>query len=144
MIGRFLQRHAAGALLVGPDSESEQWVRSAAAAGDHEWAVCRKQRSGDRAVRIHLPAVPFHGRRVVLVDDVASTGRTLAATARAVLAAGATRVDVAVSHALFAGQAEATLVAAGVQSVWSTDSIAHSTNAIGVASLVAQALAVRR
>ena len=86
----------------------------------------------------------FSGRRVVLVDDVASTGQTLAETARAVLAAGAGRVDVAVTHALFAGDAAATLAAAGVRSVWSTDTIAHPSNAIGVAALVARALGRRR
>ena len=45
------------------------------------------------------------GRAVVLVDDMASTGRTLGATARLVLAAGAASVDVAVTHALFVGNA---------------------------------------
>ena len=89
-------------------------------------------------------AVTFSGRRVVLIDDVASTGQTLAETARAVLAAGAARVDVAVTHALFAGDAAATLAAAGVRSVWSTDTIAHPSNAIGVAALVARALGRRR
>ncbi len=144
LIGRFLREHAAAPLLVGPDEESAQWVESAAAVGDCEWAVCRKERRGDRAVRIHLPAVTFSGRRVVLIDDVASTGQTLAETARAVLAAGAGRVDVAVTHALFAGDAAATLAAAGVRSVWSTDTIAHPSNAIGVAALVARALGRRR
>jgi len=144
LIGRFLRTRVDNPLLVGPDSESAQWVESVAAVCGCEWAVCRKERSGDRAVRIHLPALRFDGRRVVLVDDVASTGQTLAEAARALLAAGATRVDVAVTHALFAGDAAATLVAAGVQSVWSTDSIAHPSNATGVAPLVARALRRRR
>ena len=46
-----------------------------------ERAVCIKQRLGDRDLRVALPdmALPdvaLHGRAVVLMDDVASTGRT--------------------------------------------------------------------
>lgn len=140
LIGRYLRAHGIEALLLGPDRESSQWVEAVARASGGEFAVCRKERRGDRDVRIHLPQVTFAGQRVVIVDDVASTGRTLAETSRAVLAAGAARVDVAVTHALFAGDATATLAAAGVQSVWSTDSIAHATNVIGLARLVARTL----
>ena len=53
---------------------------------DH--AVCHKQRHGDRDVEVALPTAPVAGRAVVLLDDVASTGRTLVAAARGVLAAG--------------------------------------------------------
>ena len=42
---------------------------------------------------------------MVLLDDVASTGHTVARAARLLLAAGAASVDVAVTHALFAGDA---------------------------------------
>src|SRR5262249_3521306 len=41
-IGAYLRQHCAGALLVGPDEESEQWVRETAHAGDFEWIIARK------------------------------------------------------------------------------------------------------
>lgn len=140
LIGRYLHAHGIEALLLGPDRESSQWVEAVARASGGECAVCRKERRGDRDVRIHLPQVTFAGRRVVIVDDVASTGRTLAAASQAALEAGAARVDVAVTHALFVDDATATLAAAGVQSVWSSDSIAHQTNVIGLARLLARPL----
>jgi ribose-phosphate pyrophosphokinase len=71
---------------------------------------------------------------------VASSGRTLARAAELALAAGAASVDVAVTHALFAGDALSVLMAAGVTEVWSTDCIAHSSNAVSVAPAIAQAL----
>ncbi len=144
LIGRYLRAHGIRALLLGPDHEATQWVEAVARASGDEWAVCRKERRGDRAVRIQVPPVSFPGRRVVIVDDVASTGHTLAETAHAAQAAGATRVDVVVTHALFAGDAIATLRAAGVQAAWSTDSVAHETNAISLAPLLARALRAGR
>ena len=129
-----------GALLIGPDAESAQWVAQAAARHGMDHAVCTKTRHGDRAVQVELPEVSLTGRAVVILDDVASTGHTVAAAAQLLLAAGATSVDVAVTHALFAGDALQLLRAAGVAHVWSTDCIAHASNAVAVAPLLAQAL----
>jgi ribose-phosphate pyrophosphokinase len=128
-------------LLLGPDAESAQWVAAAAARHGFAHAVCRKQRHGDRAVDIALPPVDVAGRQVVLLDDVASSGHTVATAARLLHAAGAASVDLAVTHALFAGDALALIRAAGVGEVWSTDAIAHPSNAVSVAPLIAAALA---
>jgi ribose-phosphate pyrophosphokinase len=140
LIGRFIAQQGLRPLLVGPDDESDQWVAQAAAAGGFEYAVCRKTRHGDRQVDIDLPAMDWRGRHIVLVDDVASTGRTLARAAQVARAAGAARVDVAVTHPLFVGDALEALAAAGVRNIWSTDSIAHPSNRIALAPTIAAAL----
>ena len=127
-------------LLIGPDEESLQWVAQAAAR--HGWAhgVCRKLRHGDREVDIELPDLPFAGRAVVLMDDVASSGHTLAQAARLLKAAGAASVDVAVTHALFADGAVRLIREAGAGQIWSTDSIPHASNAVSIVPAVAEAL----
>lgn len=56
------------------------------------------------------------------------------------LAAGAACVDVAVTHALFAGDALSVIRQAGAGEVWSTDSIGHESNAAFLAPLLARAL----
>ena len=127
-------------LLVGPDEESAQWVALAASRHGFDYAVCRKVRHGDRAVEVALPKLAVQGRAVVLLDDVASTGHTVAQATRLLLAAGAASVDVAVTHALFAGDALQVMRDAGVQEVWSTDCIAHPSNAVSMATSIAQAL----
>jgi len=139
-----LAEHIAGqgreVLLIGPDEEALQWVAQAAQPRGWAYAVCHKKRNGDRNVDIALPDVPVQGRAVVLIDDVASSGHTLARAAELLLAAGARSVDVAVTHALFAEGALALVRGAGVGEVWSTDAIAHSSNAVSIVPAVVGAL----
>ncbi|HMU17184.1 MAG TPA: ribose-phosphate diphosphokinase [Thauera aminoaromatica] len=128
-------------LLVGPDAESAQWVETAARRHGLDAIVCTKLRHGDREVDIALPeGAQVAGRAVVLLDDVASSGHTLARAAERLRAAGAASVDVAVTHALFAGDALEVIRAAGVGEVWSTDCIAHPSNAVHIAPMLAEAL----
>jgi len=140
LLADFIATQRTDPLLIGPDEESLQWVSQAAQC--HGWAsaVCRKTRHGDREVDIALPDLPVAGRAVVLMDDVASSGHTAAQAARGLLQAGATSVDVAVTHALLASGALALLQAAGVGQVWSTDAIEHPSNAVSIVPAVAHAL----
>jgi len=139
-MGKFLDGRASRPLLVGPDQESEQWVRAVAGVAGLDFVVARKNRRGDRSVEIHLPARDYAGVKVVLVDDLASTGRTLAEAARLLREAGAARVDVLVTHALFIGDALDTLHGSGVSAVWSSDSLSHPSNAFALAPTLAEAV----
>lgn len=140
MLAQLIARHHPRPLLIGPDAESAQWIEAAARAQGFDHGVCTKVRHGDKHVEIQLPTLSVAGRAVVILDDVTSSGRTLAEAARLLLAAGAASVDVAVTHALFAGDALDVIRAAGVRQVWSTDCIRHDSNAIEMAPLLAEAL----
>ncbi len=127
-------------LLVGPDEESAQWIAQAARRHSFDYAVCKKIRHGDRHVEVALPDTQVAGRAVVLLDDVASSGHTLAEASRLLLAAGAASVDVAVTHALFADDAIALIKSAGIRNIWSTDCIPHFTNTVAMAPAIAAVL----
>ncbi|MFO1266454.1 MAG: phosphoribosyltransferase family protein [Rubrivivax sp.] len=129
-----------GALLLAPDEEAGRWVERRRGVGPRPCGVREAAPPGDRDVQVGLHGAPVRGRAVVILDDVASTGRTLAAAARAALAAGAARVDVAVTHALFVGDALEHVRAAGVGEVWSSDCVPHASNAVSVVPLLAQGL----
>ena len=101
-------------------------------------ALRTKERHGDRSVTIHLPPVAVQGRAVALLDDMASTGDTLAQAARLLLQDGAASVDVAVTHALIDAEALAALHAAGAGEFWSTDCVAHPMNAVAMAVALAR------
>ncbi len=140
LLGAWAARHARSPILLGPDEEAAPWVQAAAKAQGLQHGTCVKQRSGDREVRVALPDMSFQGREVVLIDDVASTGRTLAVTAAALFEQGAASVDVAVTHALFVDDAIAQLAQAGVRHVWSSDSVPHPSNVVSLVPLLAAAL----
>ncbi|MCP5273816.1 MAG: ribose-phosphate diphosphokinase [Burkholderiales bacterium] len=139
-IGRFLKNQYQSGMLIGPDSESEQWVRGIATEIGFSYAVATKIRSGDNAVNVTLPQRNYAEQNVILIDDIASTGRTLAQAAGKLLQAGAKQVDAVVTHPLFCSDSERFIRQSGVTQVWSTDSIAHSTNAICLSELLAEAV----
>jgi ribose-phosphate pyrophosphokinase len=139
-LGEWVRAHVPDALLVGPDAESEQWVR-AAARHDLPFVVFTKTRLGDRDVEIRAPDLtPYQGRTPVLVDDVLSTGRTMAEAARLLSSAGFAAPVCTAVHAVFSDGAEHALAAAGIETVVTCDTIAHGTNAIEVAPLLVDAL----
>lgn len=140
VIGEFLKNRLDKAILLGPDSESEQWVSGIASAIGFNYAVADKIRRGDREVEITLPRLDFSEQDVVIIDDMASTGRTMARTIGLLRSAGASAVYAAVTHPLFCGDAEALIRSAGVKEIWSTDSIAHTSSCIRLASLLSSAV----
>ena len=127
--------------VVGPDEESEQWASEVAARAGCSYSVLRKHRSGDRSVELTLPNLEeLRGRTPVLLDDIVSSGQTMATTVRELVAAGlAAPVCIGV-HPVFAGDAFAALQAAGAARIVSCNTLAHPTNAIDVTGALAEAL----
>ena len=140
LIADFLKQRPVPPLLFGPDAESQQWVQHIAELAGLDWAVAHKTRHSDRQVTIELPDVDVSGRRVVIVDDVASTGRTIANAARLLKQAGAELVKCFVTHPLFSENAEEILTNAFITHIWSSDAISHHSNVVSLAPLLAQAV----
>jgi len=140
LVARWLRRAGRRTLLVGPDRESEPWVRAVARRTGLPWTVGVKRREGDRRVRVRFEALPA-ARRAVIVDDIASSGTTLAEAARSLRREGVERVDAVVVHPVFAPRALAKIRRAGVERIVSCDTIGHETNAIRTAPHFARALA---
>jgi ribose-phosphate pyrophosphokinase len=139
-IGRFLKQKLDYAVLLGPDDESEQWVANIANKIGFDYTIAHKDRFGDKQVKITLPDYDYRNKPVVIIDDVASTGRTLAQAARLLQAAGSKDIYAVVTHALFCDDAEAHILKAGIKTIWSTDSIDHPTSCIKLDILLADAI----
>ncbi len=127
-------------LIVGPDEESEQWAAAIAAHIGAPHAVLRKVRNGDRDVAIELPDLRhFRDRTPVVVDDIASSGRTLLVAGRQLIEQGLPRPECVVVHALLDEEAHAELLQV-FSRFTSTDAVPHPSNRIALAPLFARAL----
>jgi len=140
LLGQFLVQQTQQAILLGPDEESEQWVKQVAQQGDYPFYVARKQRHDDQHVSISLPEMHLEQQHVILVDDIISSGHTITETARLLFQAGVKQVDALCTHALFDETAALLLRDAGIGAVWSSDSVNHPSNRVQLASLLADAI----
>jgi ribose-phosphate pyrophosphokinase len=129
----------AGCVVVGPDRESAGLVTEVANLAGLTSMVGVKRRLADRSVRISFRrGVKAAG--AIVVDDIASSGATLTAVVRSLRGMRIRSVDVVVAHALFEPGALTRIRAAGARRIISCDTIAHSTNGIEIAPLLAKAL----
>ncbi len=128
-------------IVVGPDAESEAWVSDLSGLLGLPYMTARKTRHGDRSVAIELPEPhAVRDRPVLMVDDLVSSGGTLAACARTLKTVGAATIDAVVTHALFPPGTVDEFARAGIRSIRSTNSVPHPTNAIALDDLLATAL----
>jgi ribose-phosphate pyrophosphokinase len=138
LIADWIGDHVVRPLVIGPDSESEQWVSAVAERAGAPHVVLGKRRLGDRQVEIIAPDLHQWTMHVpVLVDDVASSGGTMIEAARQLREQGLSKPFCVVVHALFAQDSFQALCDVSEQVV-STDTVPHASNAISVAALLAE------
>lgn len=140
VVAEWIRDNVPDAMLIGPDSESEQWVSDIARQAGRPWQVLQKQRHGDRDVEVSLPdAEAARGRTPVIVDDIVSSGRTVIETLGHLRRLGLPAAVCVAIHAVFAEDAYDQLLKTGAARVVSTDSIPHASNAMSIAGLLAGA-----
>ena len=122
-------------LLVGPDSESEQWVDEIAAFSQHPFVIGEKQRFGDRQVEVMLPDInEFRDRTAVIIDDVISSGQTILECVKTLRSKGIDNIQCVAVHGIFADHSDKTLLASGLSQLVPSNTIPHPSNAIDITS----------
>ena len=140
-IADWIRQHVNDPIIVGPDEESRQWADRIATRAQARSIVLTKERSGDFSVTIDPAALEYLGSGTpVLVDDIASSARTLVQAAELVKRSGRQAPVCAVVHAIFAGDSYERLRQVGVPQVVSTNCVAHESNAVDVSDALAAAI----
>lgn len=141
LLAGWIAANVPDAVLLGPDSESRQWVAEVARLADRPFEILKKQRSGDRSVEVSVPhSDALLAGTPVILDDIVSSGQTLIQAIERLLVAGTKPPICVVIHAVFAGNAHANIIAEGAARVVTTDSIPHISNAVSLAQMLADAV----
>jgi len=112
------------AVVVAPDFGASALARSYARRLGLPHAFVRKTRLGPRDVVAHQVMGDVRGKRPIIVDDMISTGATVAAAVKAVVAAGAMpEIVVAATHGVFAPGSAEVLALKEIHAVLVTDSL---------------------
>ena len=144
-LGAWIRDSVEQPILIGPDEESRQWVSRIASVAGAPMVVLSKKRSGDLSVSIDGEALAHLAQgNAVIVDDIASSARTLIETVRVLAEHGHTAPTCTVVHAIFAGRSYQLLRDAGVGQLVSTSAVPHKTNAVDISQPLAKAIRTAR
>ncbi|CAJ37494.1 ribose-phosphate diphosphokinase [Methanocella arvoryzae] len=127
-------------LVLAPDDGALNLVKSAATLKGLAYDYLEKTRLSGTEVKIAPKNLDVKGRDVVLLDDIVSTGGTIAEAAKLLRVIGAKDVHLGCVHPVLVGNAVIKLYRAGIKSVISTDTLEKATSRISAAPIIAEAL----
>ncbi|MBW3583737.1 MAG: ribose-phosphate diphosphokinase [Euryarchaeota archaeon] len=127
-------------LVLAPDKGALDRAKEAAQVLGCEHDHLEKTRlSGDEVV-MKAKHLDVKGRTVAIIDDIISTGGTMAKATGHLMDQGATKVYCAATHGLFVGNASRRLMEKGVAAVIVTDTIERDESVISAAPAVERGL----
>lgn len=136
LMTQWIQKNVAKPLIIGPDAESEQWVKEVAAGAKAPYIILEKTRRGDRGVEITLPDITsYRGHAPVLVDDIVSTAGTMIKTAGLLRAQGFAHIACLATHGLFADDAYEKLRQTGARII-TANTVPHPSNGLDIVPLL--------
>ncbi|HDM23281.1 MAG TPA: ribose-phosphate diphosphokinase [Methanomicrobia archaeon] len=137
IIGKYLKKEdLKDPVIISPDKGAVDIAKRVAEILDCEYDYLEKKRiSGDK-VETRPKNIDTKGRDVVIVDDMISTGGTMANACSILKKEGTRKVLAGATHLLMVGDAEEKLKRAGIDKIFGTDSIPHKYSHISVAPLI--------
>ena len=127
-------------LIVAPDKSATSLARSASENLGIDYDFLEKKRLSGESVTISPKNVNVKGRDVIIIDDLISTGGTMAEAISLLREQGANEVFVACVHPVLSNNAVLKLFKAGVKGIIATDTIDKGVGVVSVAPVIASVL----
>lgn len=124
-------------MIIAPDEGAIDLVRSASEYLGVDFDYMEKTRLSGDDVLIKTKEIDVAGRDVVILDDIISTGGTIAKTTMLLRNNDANRVFAACIHPVLARNAVLRLFASGIEDIIATDTLDRSVSRVSVAQLIA-------
>jgi len=143
-VGAYIQSlNLKNPLILAPDDGAMAFAEGVAATGTWDCDHLEKTRLSGVEVRMAPKSLSAASRPVVIVDDIISTGGTIATAAQMLYRQGATGVYAACVHGVLIGGAFVHLQAAGIRDVFCSDTIERACSRFSAADCIASAIRKR-
>lgn len=137
-IAKWIASNVESPFIIGPDEESKQWVNDVASAINAPFAIIKKVRFGDKKVEVSIPEINDLNHKLVLMDDIISTGSSMLAAIQQFMKKGFKKPICIGIHALFNNETYHQLIHAGAEQVLTCNTIAHPSNKIDITDIIVQ------
>jgi ribose-phosphate pyrophosphokinase len=127
-------------LILAPDEGAREFAAAIARVGNWDHDHLEKTRITGEEVRMEPKSLPVASRTVVIVDDIISTGGTLATASRLLREQGASEVHSVCVHGIFTGGAYTSLLNAGITDLFSSDTIESGYSRYSIAESVVRTI----
>lgn len=127
-------------LVLAPDKGAKEIARVAATFIGCEYDYLEKTRINGTTVEIRPKNLKASNKTVSIVDDIISTGSTMAKAIKELKKQGAKKILVACTHGLFINGAKEKLTSAGCDEIISTDTIENEFSKVKVAPTIVKSL----
>jgi ribose-phosphate pyrophosphokinase len=125
-------------LVVSPDIGGSLRAKKFASLLNTGFITLKKSRNRNTGkVRVMSSKVDVHGKNLILVDDIISTGSSIIKATQFLKKQKCKRIFVACTHGLFVGDAERKIKKAGVSQIISTNTIPRSTSKVDISAVIA-------
>jgi len=125
-------------LVLAPDKGAKERAKTAAEIINCDFDYMQKTRIDGSTVEMKPKKLDAKNKTVAIIDDIISTGGTMALAIRELKKQGAKKVFVACTHGLFADDAIKKLSNSGCDEIISTDTILNNYSKVKVADSIAK------
>ena len=126
--------------VLAPDKGAIKRAQQASDIIGCKYDYIDKTRINGTTVQLQPKNLDAENKKVAIIDDIISTGGTMAQSIKEFKRQGAKKVSVACTHGLFIGEAKEKLLSAGCDEVISTDTIENEFSKVKVAPCIAEIL----